>query len=101
MRGQTHHQAIPPAMRPAAASMANKANRFARGWKIAAIADAVIPRCRTRRMDYEQRGKLYTSGHRELKSRAEFGRIPKINHVSIAAKWLSPYAEILHAGNDD
>ena len=38
---------------------------------------------------------LYTSGHKELKSPLQLGRLSKINHVSIAAKWLSPYAEIL------
>jgi hypothetical protein len=33
--------------------MADTANRFARGWKIAAIADAMNPRRTTHQVDYE------------------------------------------------
>jgi hypothetical protein len=46
---------MPAVTRPAIASMADTANRFARGWKIAAIADAMDPRRTTHRVDYEQR----------------------------------------------
>ena len=53
MRGQIHHQAIPTVTMPAIASMADTANRFARGWKIAAIADAMIPRRTTHRVNNE------------------------------------------------